>query len=709
MNGADVQFQLTFSSYYFIPVALILLLLSVYIYKVTIPPIGKGLKTFLIALRSLALLLIIAAIFEPKVDLSYKHNVPKKVALFVDNSESLKKHSKEVLASVKKEIARLERNNFDLHFFTFGEKIRRIEKDSLQKIIFTENLTTYDVLFDTLKNIAELDAVIIISDGNITNGSYPVNTAEMLGIPIYTIGVGDTILQKDIGVRRVVSNSILYLNKKAEIRATVKNSGFAGVKVPVALYENGKLVEQKNVTLSEGGINNLTFLYTPKTLGEKQMSVAIPKIHGDFVKGNNKKNFYVKVLDSKIRIALVCGSPSADFSFVKNSLKKNEEFKVAEIVEISKEKKFNITNARTILDSSNVLFLIGFPASNSSPKLIELVKQEIRQQKKPFLLLFSNGLSFERLAELKDVLSFDFQNIQMPEIKASPFVQNTESPIFRLTEGNESKYWNNLPPVDYLGTAVKAKPLSETIATANIDGKSTTFPFIIKYSKGGRRSITITAGNIWRWKLQPENSNSILFDDFVKNIAKWLNAASRIKRFRISPQGKIFFKGEPVCFQAEVLDESLAPVNTADVEVQVSTKKENARIVLVNEINGIYEGCFENLQAGEYSYSGKISDKGKQLFTTKGKFLIEDVNPELLKTNIDKGFLKLLAKVSGGYYADWYNIARFDSRFFSELAKTKKTKTVKEEYRLWSYSVTLIVIIFLFSLEWLLRKRAGLL
>ena len=708
MSAENLHFGISFSSYYFIPIALLLLLFTIYIYKVTVPQINKGLKVFLIALRSLTLFLILIALFDPVLKLTREFNLPPKVAVFIDNSQSVNKYSKKIFSNASSLSKKLLSAGLDVRTYGFGSTVTSLPKDSLDKLNFNERLTSFDLVFDSLQNISDLDAAVIFSDGNITVGSTPINRAEKSEVKIFTIGVGDTTKPADIEIAKVLSNSFAYLNKKTEVQITLKNKGFGDVTLPVSLFDGNKQVAVQSVFLANDGLLNLKLTFTPKTLGERRLRVSIPNIKGDSKKGNNSKYFYLKVLDSKIKVALVCGAPSADFSFVKNSLSQNKEFRVTPIVELSPNKTINGNRAKAILDSSKVLFLIGFPARNSKQKLIDLVKKEIVNKKKPYLLLFSLGTDFSKLAHLGKGLNFRINQQASVNVKANISVNDFNDPLFKLTQGNEESYWSNLPPLNFYGINITPLKPARVAAEAILNNRKTVFPFVIKYSNAQRRSLSLPVGNIWRWKLRPSTEASLLFDDFFQNCAKWLNAANNLQRFKLRPAKKIFVKGEPVYFKGEVYDESLNPLNNADVEITVKQDGENFQTVLVNKNNGLYEGYFENLKAGEYSYTGKIFVDGKQAFSKSGKFTITTVNPELLKTDINTDFLKLISNLSGGKYFPIEKTNRLISYLKSELGKKEKTKIHTGNYPLRSYPMLLIVIIFLFTLEWVIRKRSGL-
>ena len=45
---------------------------------------------------------------------------------------------------------------------------------------------------------SNLQAVVLITDGNSTTGMNPLYEAQELAVPVFTVGVGDTTDQKDL-------------------------------------------------------------------------------------------------------------------------------------------------------------------------------------------------------------------------------------------------------------------------------------------------------------------------------------------------------------------------------------------------------------------------------------------------------------------------------------------------------------------------------
>ena len=218
---------------------------------------------------------------------------------------------------------------------SFGTKIVEINSDSLDKISFKEGSTNFSNIFENIANDKNnVSAAVILSDGVITDGSNPIYMAEKSGIPIYTVGVGDTAKRKDVEIKNVIYNEFIYAETPTALTAAIVNDGFANRTVNLSFYENDLLLQQQNITLSPDGIQNIQLNYTPKTSGEKKLAISLSGIEGEYSKANNRKVFYINVLSNKVKVLLLAGSPSSDLSFIKNTLLTDNNLSVNSITQI---------------------------------------------------------------------------------------------------------------------------------------------------------------------------------------------------------------------------------------------------------------------------------------------------------------------------------------------------------------------------------------
>lgn len=716
MLGIDnLKITLTFNPFLFILAVILFVGFTIFIYRYSVPQISKAKKTLLIIARTLALGLLLLAIFEPTLTIINK-NILKPVTLFfIDNSKSILvdggfNKDKKILNVIG------ELNHTDLirsaHLKSFGNKISELSPDSLDKISFKEGSTNFSNIFDNIASDKNnISAAVILSDGVITDGSNPIFMAEKVGIPIYTVGVGDTTKRKDVEIKNVIYNEFIYAETQTALTATIVNEGFANRNINLSFYENDLLFEQQNIILSSDGIQNIQLSYTPKTSGEKKLALSLSGIEGEYSKANNKKIFYINVLSNKVKVLLLAGSPSSDLSFIKNTLLTDNNLSVNSITQIGVNKYLEKNNREKLLDSADVLMLIGFPSKESSPELLNKIAFLISEKNIPYFFVLSGSTDFAKLNQIKKDLPFVPNNVRSNFLEVQPNVSSDQlkNPLLQNKSSDPVAAWNNLPPVSQPFFDFTPKPESEVVAKIKMNNIPTNRPLILSRRLGNQRSIAVLAKDIWKWKLQTALKDQDVFDRFILNSVRWLNSPDDKKRVQIKTVKKLFSLGEEVEFTAQIYDDAFNPVSDAEVKVKVKNDKDKFELNLNSLGNGLYEGVLQANKPGNYSFMGEAKLNNKLLGNDNGLFNIGEIDIEMMNPGMDYEFLNTLANVSGGKY---FEPDQYKSLFnlLSDLNnKSSKEKIDTKEYSLWSNEFLMIVIIILFGIEWFIRKREGML
>ncbi|MEW6702990.1 MAG: vWA domain-containing protein [Bacteroidota bacterium] len=686
---------------------LLLAAFSYYVYKHSIPKIPGSLKTLLMVLRAIIFILIALLIFEPVLSLTHKNIIASKPFLFIDNSNSI---------AVKDSVKRIEQthtlinklnDDFKTKIFSFGQEIDSIDIEHLQKIKFTEARTNFSSIIELIKQKAEIiNSVVILSDGIITDGNDPTYQAEKLQVPIFTVGIGDSTQKKDIQIYNALYNQFIYAGKQTTIEAAIKNFGYGRKNTRISLFEENKLIESKDVVLNESGINKISFTYKPVKSGEKKLNVAVSQLEGESSVANNNRVFYLNVLDTRLKVCLIAGSPSADVAAISKALSTDKNIQVEKLIQISPNKFWNDVKA-SVLDSADILFLVDFPSSNSPQSLIRKVLSVIVDHNKPFFFLLSSGVSANWLKDFEKLLPFSFSKSTSEFIQVQPeLIRETFSSYF-ANAGNQKEIWNNLPPVTQPATELTSKPGSNVLVKSKIKNIPTTTPLIVSRTLGRQRSFAILAGDIWRWKLQTAEKNPEFFNNFMNDIVKWLNASLQQKQFRITTAKKNYSPDEEVIFTAELYDQTFSPIDTAKITMEVSLNNKKFYLVFSPVGDGIYSSTFTPNEYGDYNFEGTAELNGTKVKSGAGRFNVGEIQIERLDTKMRVDFLKLFAESANGKY---YSIENYDGLKEKLRALNKnsaKEKITKTEYQLWSSEWTLLIIALLFTGEWLIRKING--
>lgn len=686
---------------------LLLAAFSYYVYKHSIRQIPGSLKTFLMVLRALIFILIALLIFEPVISLTHKKIIESKPFLFIDNSNSIAvKDSAKRIEQTYSLINKLN-NDIKAKIFSFGQKIDSINIEPRQKIKFTETKTNFSNIIELIKQrAADVNSAVILSDGIITDGSDPTYQAEKLQIPIFTVGIGDSAQKRDVQIYNALYNQFIYAGKQTTIEAAVKNFGYGGKNTRVSLFEENKLIESRDIVLNESGINKISFTYKPISSGEKKLNVAALQLEGESSIANNSRVFYLNVLDTKLKVCLIAGSPSADIAAISKSLSTDKNFQVEKLIQISSNKFWNDVKTSAV-DSADLLFLVDFPSSNSPQSLIGKVLSGIIDQNKPFFFLLSSGVNFDRLKDFERLLPFSFSKSTNEFIQVQPeLISETFSSYFS-NAGNQKGIWNNLPPVTQFATEFAYKPESNVLVKSKVRNIPISNPLIVSRSIGRQRSFAILAGDIWRWGLQTAEKNPEFFDNFMNDIVKWLNASPWQKQFRITTAKKNYAPDEEVVFTAELYDQTFSPIDTAKITIQISLYNKKFDLAFSPIGSGIYSSTFTPSEPGDYNFEGTAELNGTKIKSGVSRFSVGEIQIEKLDTKMRVDFLKQFAKAANGEY---YSIENYDAlkEKLRELNRNStKEKITLTEYQLWSSEWTLLIIVLLFTVEWLIRKISG--
>ena len=686
-----------------------------YVYRFTIPNIPPLKKTVLIILRTLAILILLLVLFEPIVTFAKRIIIEPTNLIFVDNSRSIQINDGTKREETEKNFLNELKNNIitkSSALYSFGSNINQVEIDSLNQFNFSENSTNFSEIFsEAEKTGRNISSITIVSDGDITDGVNPLFTAAKLNIPVYTVGIGDSSRKKDVELKNVLYNEMIYAGTPTTVLATINNRGYAGKTVNVSLYEGSKLEDQRNIQLSTDGTQNVILNYSPQTAGEKKLAINVSTLEGESTNANNKRIFYVNALSNKIKVLLISGSPSSDLTFIKDALAQDQNLMVNSITQLSQNMFLENNNRDRLIDSANVIFLLGFPTNDTPNELLRKVQTSVVQNDKPVFFLLSNNIDYQRLGQLQSELPFvaqisvgSFYEIQ-PDIQ----VEQENNPIIQNNSSNIIAAWNNLPPVYQPDGMLTPKPESEILSKVIINNVPVNRPLILTRKLGAKRSIAVLAFNIWRWKLLASENSPDIFDNFILNSVKWLNTKDKQKFVTIRTAKKIYSPGENIDFTAQVYDQSYNPVSDAEVNVKIKSGNESFNVTMNSLGNGLYEGTLETNKTGDYSYNGTALQNGNKLGTDSGNFNVGEVDIEMVSPRMNYEFLKSLSTQTGGKYFTPSNYSQLFPILKRITDNSSKEKIETSEVNLWSNEWLMGLAILLFGFEWFLRKRFGML
>jgi len=735
MNKVILNFSVPV--WFLLLIVLFSFVLTYWYYRKTNPNIDLKNRIFLGILRFLGLIFLFTFLSEPILNFIQNKIEKAKVVFLVDNSASMKLKwevtdyvniSKMVdkFSQTKKAIYETgitDYRKYPIEFWKFDGSSSIFDNFKWDSLDFNGSETN---LLNPLKRIYNLKreenigAIFVITDGIINSGDNPASLAEQLGIPIYTIGVGDTIPPRDVIVAGIITNELGFVDKTQPVKVNIKSFGFDVDGINVQLFEGRELVAEQKINL-ERGIEDYTlvFDYTPKAEGFSKLVAKVQVLPNEFSSENNSLSQIVKVVKSRRKYVLISGYPTPDLSFIKSIILQEKGAEVITFIQKQGAEFYEPKPNRKDFEEAQVFILIGYPISSSPTQLLDWVKEEWNKGKS---VLFVSQLTtdYRKLKPYEEFLPFNFLSNNAKEYTFVADFKQTQAgnPILNIASGEAGlKLLNQLPPIFRTEMFVRAKPESEILATIRIGNSELKEPFLLTYEFQNRKSAAILGYGIFRWRLLGQSLRELMNapdkdidpgSALIMNLLNWVSATEEFTRIRIKPAKTNFHQFEQVSFTAQVYDETQSPVDNAIVKIKVNRDNTQVENILPQIGSGLYSGNVGSLDVGEYNYIGEVYRDGKLIGSSRGKFIVEKSNLELLEFRSRFNFLRYISDVSGGKFFLWNETEKIRTEL-DNLFLQNKVITNKEELLLWNYLPLLIISILFFSIEWFWRRKKGLL
>ncbi|MBN1383998.1 MAG: hypothetical protein JW983_03845 [Elusimicrobia bacterium] len=686
-------------------------------------------RKILITLRIASFILLVLLIFQPTKKVYKKRDIPT-VAVLVDNSKSMETISSSGFGNIKKKLtSQLTRNrNADSHLFAFSADVKKLQEKEIRTLKATGSRTDIIGALDKVKSDflgRELDAVILFSDGNQnvnTDEGQVLEELKDLKIPVYTVIPERSDTKKNISVSGVDIPDILFRNTPAAITAKINTAGFAGQKISVYLKSDDtapQVLQTKTLDIKNDGSFEIQFSVTPDRAGILNYSVSIPTYKGEKKPSDNTKKFAMVVEPEKIRIMYLCGLPSFNYSFLRNTLKNDPNIELVSFVILR-----NPENIVPVSDSE--LSLIPFPIHEIFSKEIfnfdmlifdnfmysrfpinqqylTNIKNFVTEYGKAFVAIFGDtDLSPYKNTPIEEIL---------PVTPASGIIHKKfrlnilqkEHNIFKLSfdPAENTSILENMPEFDGLNISTAKK---ESIVLA--ESKESKHPIITIAEQGKGRVMCITTSSLWRIALGSENPYNYV--NFWSQSVKWLTNAASMKRVAIFTK-KSYNIGDNAPVKIKVRDEYFKPVNNATVSLDVTLpdgKRESFAVSPEIE-NGEYAAHIPLDSSGEYKLYARAYYNKRFLGNDNAFLTVFNVSKESEDIFVNDLLMTKISETTGGKSMP---VSSFD---FAELKikprPTKRTRSnILYEVNIWNKPLMYIILLILLCTEWFLRRRIGL-
>ncbi|MFH1010706.1 MAG: vWA domain-containing protein [bacterium] len=695
------------------------LVAALFVYRRTLPPVSVAWRGILSALRVLALAIILLLLFEPVLHIFLRRTEKPSVLVLVDKSASMSIQDAE--GPRPQTIQRLLsgsgleslRKRTRLHYFAFSDSAQPLAPEQLDTLPATGSQTNLSAAWERAEaTLADESAaaILIFSDGANNSGPNPVRMAGLSSIPMYTIGLGDTTARQDAVLSQILANDVTYLNSRVPVDVRVQATGLDGKVSRLRLLDrNGTELASQELRFSGSASEvTATLTFTATQVGDRRYTILLDSIPGEWTTANNRRSLVIRVLETRSKVILLSGPPTPSLSALRHTLQLDSNLAVRAFIESSRGGYLlDSAPTREELSTASLLVLVNFPSARTADNLLSDIAEVVSSRRIPVMFFSGPALHRENLAKLAPILPCQLQRsspsegqVTLREVTAHPALTgNAPLPIS----------WSELPPVfggkdNFVLGPIAQVAVMQSRATLGIPEDE---PAIALWTGGGRKGIAFLIWGTYRWKLglATNKQGAAFHDELLSRLTRWLVSPLEEKPVRIAPNKSLFSGGERVLFQAQVYGADLSARDDAAVMLTVTMAQRSETLPLQGRGHGRYEAAFLPWGEGDYSFRGFAQAGADTLGKDAGTFAVEAFSIEMLDTRQRPDILRGIAEASGGRYAPNGAADTMLAALDFPLREVQRHR----EIPLWNRALMLWVVIGALGLEWLIRKRRGML
>lgn len=569
---------------------------------------------------------------------------------------------------------------------------------------------------------------LVMTDGGNNMGDDPVTIAERgksQGIRISSLGIGDPTPTRDIALAEVLADQVVRKDGQVQVFASVTHRGYEGKTVTLTLRRGGETIGVQSVRLGAAQRKQtVTFTYVPKDVGSFTYTVNVSALSGEITSENNRRNFLQKVTSKKLKILYVEGDPRWEYRYLKNAILRDKEIIFSCLLTAPDSPKGGEGNVpiyqfpqdeKTLFDY-DIVILGDVPRNYFSTVQLRNLRRFVEDKGSSLIVICGEKhMPYEyRNTPLESVFPVTIPSTPEPVITQEPFrweltPAGQQDPLLRMDDDptESRRIWTTLQGMYWCAGVTKAKPGATVLAVnpARSNGYGKRIVLAVQ-SYGSGRCLLSTTDGCWRWRWKVGD----------RYFYRYWGQAIRSMTPEEMPGGNRFAQvnadrgeyllGERVVLHARLLDAFYRPIKDKQVNASLNGETGVSTSVLMNSIPGspgLFSADFLADRIGKYRVSlGSPAQPGA---LANANFLVQSVALEKQQPEMNEDLLKKLAAGGGGGYYHPDEV----KEWMKSLKVNEQVIKSESEIELWDAPFFLVMFIVPLALEWLIRKRSGLL
>jgi len=584
---------------------------------------------------------------------------------------------------------------------------------------------------------AEKGAVVLFTDGQHNTGESPLDTARILAgrkMPVFTIGFGSQVPPRDIAMLRATAPDSVFFEDSVRGDLYLKEEVPPGEPFTVYVKDGVKVVWEKALVSLGKGVRRVPFEFPIKQIAEArlkeraqgyevagapiQLTAEVSGVEGDRELANNTAPLRFRAVTQKRKIMILDGRPRWETRYLRNLFERDEKWEVNAVIAgatsdaglLRGEKPGAFPSDPKLLDAYDMIFFGEVPRTAFKEEELKWLADFVA--KRGGAIAFIDGargiLRTYRDTPLGPLLPVEWTGAGVRSGLKSLLIAGRAANIGAFMLGGDaatnSDTWARLPVPSFVAE-VKALPGAEVLM--EVDAGTSRLPAVVLRSFGAGRVYYHAFDESWRWRYEVADQYHVRFWNQIADYIAEAPFAARDKYIQLDAGQLNYQPGEQAEIRVRLRDSQGKPVaDTAVSAVLYRDGEKVATITLTPDEGGLYRGRTAALDAGKYEVGVDTAAVPADQLKVRTQFNVlgrDSIERTLLSLNED--LLRQIASAGAGEYLREEQCDQLIER----LAPMSTGQVIESDTVLWQSWWWFIPIVVLLTIEWILRKRAGML
>jgi uncharacterized membrane protein len=705
-------------------------------------------RLVLVVLRTATLALMLFCLFRPILVVRAAVSQQNFIGVLLDDSRSMQIADLSGQAragfvrdqfSAESPVMKALSEKFMVRVFRFSSASQRLANPG--ELTFSGSQTKLGTALDTARQELAglpLAGLVMVTDGADTTDaslSDALLALKAADVPVFTVGVGEEYLSRDIQIGRVSVPRSVLKGTAILVDAVVTHTGYAGETVVLDVEDEGRIVGSQEVKLPAAGEPAAVRVrFTAAEAGARLFRFRISPRPGEMVTQNNARELLVDVRDRREKILYFEGEPRFEYKFIRRSVSEaphvaeDSNIEVVGLLRTADNKYYRqgLDNAdelaaafpktREELFAYRGLILGSIEAGAFTGDQLRMISDFVEKRGGGLLMLggpraFAEG-SYTG-TPVADVLPVVLERPgktadggAVARLKVMPTRSGAAHAVTQLapTEQASGAIWEKLPMVTSVNALNTVKP-GATILLTGADERRRD-QVVLAYQRYGRgKAIAFPVQDSYTWQMHADMAvEDMTHENYWRQLLRWLvdgvpdHVEPHMNTERVEA-------GETVTITADVVDPTFVEINDARTVARVEGPKGAFDVPLqwTGERSGQYRGTFVAPDEGLYAAHVDARRGETSLGTGLTHLRAAPGESEYFDAGMNVARLRRIADETGGRFYPAASVAAMPE----DVKYSGRGVTTTEERDLWHMPIVLGLIVVLMCAEWGYRRAVG--